>query len=114
MANGKIAGFEQFLLLPQCFRKSADSKNCYVRKMGLINPFLHFLTPLQQTTFENTDAKAEIAHDAQFPLLPQCLQLSKSSVADFVYAGKGLHQECDQVQLLENWNRCRFINLIIL
>ena len=40
-------------------------------------PFLtcrRILTPLQQTTFENTATKGEIAHNEQFPLLPQCFQ----------------------------------------
>ena len=31
-------------------------------------------TPLQQTTFENTVAKGEFAHDEQFHLLPQYFQ----------------------------------------
>ena len=33
------------------------------------------LTRLQQTSFENIVTKGEIAHDEQFPLLPQCFQL---------------------------------------
>ena len=57
--------------------------------------------------FENTVAKAEIAHDEQFLLLPQCFQLClvtkllkvvlnssilvflKLSAADLLYVGKG-------------------------
>ena len=31
--------------------------------------------PLQQTTFENSVAKGEIAQYEQFPLLPLCFQL---------------------------------------
>ena len=64
--------------------------------------------PLQQTTFENTVAKGEIAHNEQFLHLPQCFQLYlmmkllcieifhifvnmflKSSAADLLYVGKG-------------------------
>ena len=32
-------------------------------------------THLHQTTFENILTKGEIAHEEQFPLLPQCFQL---------------------------------------
>ena len=59
-------------------------------------------------TFENIEAKGEIAHDEQFLLWPQCFQLYltielsfmeifqvfvtiflKSSAADLLYVGKG-------------------------
>ena len=77
-----------------------------------VNPFPQIgtlLTPLQQTTFEKSVAKGEIAHDNKFVHLPQCFQLylmikplfmdifhtfanmfSKSSAADLFYVGKGL------------------------
>ena len=62
---------------------------------------------LQQTTFENTVTKGEIAHEGQFPLHSQYFQLystliltciemfcnftkmySESSAADLLYVGK--------------------------
>ena len=64
--------------------------------------------PLQQTSFENTVTKGEIAQNEQFLLWPKYFQLyliimllfieifpifakmfSKSSAADFLYMGKG-------------------------
>ena len=69
--------------------------------------YRHFLTPLQQKTFENIVVKGKITHDEQFPHLPQCFQLfsaiksrsieifyvlavlfSKSSAADMLYVWK--------------------------
>ena len=38
--------------------------------------YRRFLTPLQQTAFENIVAKEEIAHDEQFLLLQQYFPLS--------------------------------------
>ena len=43
----------------------------------------HLQKHLQQTIFENIVAKGEIAHDEQFPLLPQCFQL-------FLMSGRSL------------------------
>ena len=45
-----------------------------MEKLTLLND--SFLTPLQQTTFENSVAKRKKnAHYVQFLLLPQCFQL---------------------------------------
>ena len=68
---------EGFLLLSQCFFKFVCSRwsqmYLHMRKGNIqFKPFS--LTPLQQTTFENIAAKGENAHNAQFLLLPQCLQ----------------------------------------
>ena len=37
--------------------------------------YRHFLTPLLQTTFENTVTKGEIAQNKHILLLPQCFLL---------------------------------------
>ena len=65
VGKGEIAGYEQFLLFPQCFQKA-----CFLEaSKGVIvwewvkpfpnNPF--FFTCLQKTSFENTVGKGEIA-----------------------------------------------------
>ena len=69
--------------------------------------YRRFLTPLQQRTFENIMTKAEISHNEQFLLLPQCFnflfrnyfqRISISGVDGFnvvcyrcVVCGKGLN-----------------------
>ena len=50
----------------------------WLRQIFIDYPFPscnRFLMPLQQTIFENSVAKEEIAHDEQFLLLPQCVHL---------------------------------------
>ena len=46
--------------------------------------YISFLTPLQQTTFENIVAKGESAHDEQFLLFPQYFQLYSMIKHSFV------------------------------
>ena len=74
------------------------------------------MTHLQQTNFENIEAKEEIAYDDQFLLWPQCFQLysvivlsfmkmfnvfdymfSESPAADLLYEGKGKHDQPDVI-----------------
>ena len=55
--------------------------------MQLINPFpiyRRFLTPVQQTTFENIGTKVEIAQNEQFLLLQQCFQLFSVIIPSFI------------------------------
>ena len=55
-------------------KKMAGMKFCYNWPDGFGKPFptyRHFLTPLQQMTFENIVTKEEIAQDQQFLLLPK-------------------------------------------
>ena len=78
----EIAHHEQFLFLPQSFRKASAAigsicRTGLVKDVSLLiyayvqnlNPFLTyrcFLIPLLQTTFENTVTKGEIAQNKQF------------------------------------------------
>ena len=76
--------------------------------MNTLTSCTRFLTPPQQTTFENTVTRGQIAQNEQIILLSQCFQLypiiillllesfhnfenicSKSPAADLLYVGKG-------------------------
>ena len=69
-----------------CFYIILLTKICLTH-VTLINNLLsyrRFLTPLQQTTFENIVAKVEIAHKEQFNPLPQYFQLNLKIILSLI------------------------------
>ena len=83
MGKGENAGYQHFLLFPQCFQKFFVSRSL---ELGIvwyrIKPFpkqaLVFRC-LQCKSFKNTVGKGEIAHKEQFLLFPQCFLFLKLS-----------------------------------
>ena len=60
----------------------------FVDTLILYQPFspqILILTHQQQTAFENIVGKGEIAHNEQFLLFAQCIQLSQTTVSPFVH-----------------------------
>ena len=52
VAKGKIAYYEQYLLLPQCFQKLSAAKQSTAKESVCgKTSYRRFLTPLQQTAF---------------------------------------------------------------
>ena len=95
----------------------------YSTHREILTLFRHrrFLTPLQQTTFENIVTKEEIAQNEQFLLLPQCFQFCFSkytliyrdfyicvhmfpkSSAAYLWYGKGLSSPIVHCNVRSQW-----------
>ena len=77
--KGENAGYQHFLLFPQCFQQACfpgASKGVIVWEQ--VNPFPNkpcfflFSPGLHYKSFENTVGKGEIARNEPFLLFPQC------------------------------------------
>ena len=61
--NTEIPNFEHYFHLRQC---------SFATMFLPFPTYRYFITPLQQTTFENIVTKVEIVRNEQFNLLPEC------------------------------------------
>ena len=103
VGKGEIARYEQFLLFPQCFKKTCTAKTRAC--LGKGQPFCPnkpwFL--LQYKSFENSAGKGEIAHNEQFLLFPQCFLPVPRTFSH-------CHQTYNcRLQTLLVWNSLKFV-----